>query len=158
MRCITRRKAVKSLAVVGVFACTGNVQDGSGIVQRETSKPNEPVRIGFSANGEFLAVASSKNLKVYDGEGVRLIHDLVAHQRALHCLAYSNDRRLLASDDGESKENRLLSTVRLWDLKSGKQLRAMDWSDSDVSSVRCEATVLIHSEKLKSKERGPPNP
>jgi WD40 repeat protein len=135
MRHATRRLAIKALAVVGAAAYTGLAKNISGVGLRRSSKDSEPVRVAFSPNGKYLAIATGEELKVYDSSYKKVVYDLAAHKRPVHCLAYSNGGGLLASGDGHSLDNQLSGAIRIWDLKSGKQLRVMEWKDSDVSSV-----------------------
>jgi WD40 repeat protein/DNA-binding SARP family transcriptional activator len=79
-----------------------------------------PVR--FSPNGKQLAVANSTNdgqVTILDAATDRTVTVLTAHTRQVQDLGYSPDSALLATASIDH-------TVRIWDARTGQQLRVLD--------------------------------
>jgi WD40 repeat protein/serine/threonine protein kinase len=69
-------------------------------------------RVAFHPDGRRLAVAGSELVEVWDLETVRKLHELKGHEKWIYCLAYSPDRKWLATGGWDK-------TVKLRDAETG---------------------------------------
>ena len=82
--------------------------------------------IAYSPDGTKLAVASALGIWIYDAQTGEELDLFPANRYAVGTIAFSLDGSMLASDSFDSTvdywnvENR---TVRLWDVKTGRQIR-----------------------------------
>ena len=85
--------------------------------------------VAFSPNGKTLAVGALK-LSVIDVATQRAIWEADGHASTVRAVVFSPDGRLVASG---SKDK----TVRLWDVGTGEETRAMQGHKRSVNSA-CE--------------------
>jgi WD40 repeat protein len=92
----------------------------------------------FSPDGQLIAIAESDHrISVLDVAGITL-HHLAGHTQIIHGICFSPDSKLLASCGMSAKfvKGPDDNTIRLWDLKKGKQIREFDREHEDtVTSV-----------------------
>lgn len=79
----------------------------------------------FSPSWNFLAVANSNEIEIWDSKGEKTLFTLSNHTDLVTGLAFSPDERLLISG---SKDK----TVRLWDLAKAAEIRQFDPSRPDL--------------------------
>lgn len=88
-----------------------DAQSGSSIHVIEADRP-EIRRLAFSPDGKQLAGICYGRYLLWDTQTWELIADVVAHDRIVHCLAYSPDGSRLATA-GDTSE------IKLWDTRTG---------------------------------------
>ncbi|MEM7077163.1 MAG: caspase family protein [Pseudomonadota bacterium] len=99
--------AIRSLGV------TEELGEQAGFIQGLSQKSH--LRPAFSADGRYLATAQGGVVSVWRvATGARHLR-LTGHRGAVQTLAFSNDRRLLASGDGGGH-------VIIWSVRDGKKL------------------------------------
>ena len=67
----------------------------------------------YSADGKFLAVATDIGIWLYDTTTYQEVALLTAHTKAVKCLAFSPDGKILASGSDDN-------TIRLWSVDTGE--------------------------------------
>lgn len=90
--------------------------------------------VAFSPDGRLLATAAGNwfpampgDLKIWDADNGKLLHELPGHSERVASVAFSHDGRLLATASADK-------TVRVWDTKRGRELYRVDHSEG-VNSV-----------------------
>jgi hypothetical protein len=78
--------------------------------------------VAFNPDGEFLAVGSGNEISIWSVTSGQKVRTLTGHEDDIFSLAFSPDGRFLASGSGGAFDY----TARLWDYKSGKQLKILD--------------------------------
>ncbi len=84
--------------------------------------------IQYSPNGLWLAVASGKEIIVYDAQSRECIQTLTGHKDKVFSVAWDHESKRLASGSWDK-------TVRLWEASSGKALRVLQGHRGYVYSV-----------------------
>ncbi len=82
----------------------------------------------FSPNGQRLAVAEQRQVRVWEVATGRLRTELPAHTHPITSLAYSRDGRILAFGSQDR-------TVKFWDVQAGRELRTLGQHDSIVVGI-----------------------
>ncbi|HEV3444738.1 MAG TPA: WD40 repeat domain-containing protein, partial [Gemmataceae bacterium] len=85
-------------------------------------------QVAFSPSGDHFAACGADNvIKIYDMNGNEP-QVLKGHTKAVTCLAYSKDGKLLASGSNDR-------SVRLWDIASGQSLRSLRGHGEEITAV-----------------------
>ena len=89
-----------------------------------------PALVAFSPDGRLLALSGEKfTVNLHDAATGRLLHTLsTARDAGLDAFSFSPDGRTAATRDREDK------TVRLWDLATGKEVRALAGRKRDIET------------------------
>jgi len=113
--------------VTGSADCTVRLWDWNSANERGIIKLRGVIRgLGVSADGTHIAVAGGSIIHLYRAVPVGTpalkpepdkIREFRGHTKQIHCLEFSPDGTRLASAANDS-------TVRVWDVASGKEVRA----------------------------------
>ena len=89
-----------------------------------------PALVAFSPDGRLLALSGQKFVvNVYEASTGKLLHTLsTARTAGLDAFSFSPDGRTAATRDREDR------TVRIWDLSTGKELRALAARKRDIET------------------------
>lgn len=82
----------------------------------------------FDANGDHVLSCSGNNLSLWDRATGRLLKTMEGHRSDVHCMALHPDGRRILTGSGEwvttSFDQSRDDTLRLWDIESGREVRA----------------------------------
>ena len=122
------------------------------VIQSSHSKPVNTV--AFSPDGKWLASgANDDTIKIWDTSTGYVLRTLYGHSSNVNSLAVSPDGKLLASGSGDMTSTREIptfkrggivggvrdNTVRLWDVQSGREIRALHGHELPVGGVAFSA-------------------
>jgi WD40 repeat protein len=137
-----------ALSPDGRYAVTGGEHDAklwdiaSGRLIRTLRGHRGPVEaVQFSRDGKSIATGSWDNvMKLWDVATGAELRSFVGHEGRLRGLAFSHDGRLLATASGNSDKRYVAkeafdNSVRVWDVATGKELKAMRGHDGEVHAV-----------------------
>jgi WD40 repeat protein/serine/threonine protein kinase len=102
-----------------------DVVEGTLLKKVETPSGQSIYRIVFSPGGERLAVTSSQAISFWETSRWSPQRQLDMPNRYVKCLAFSPDRRLLATGEGDLAYGNP-GRVRLWDLETGELLATLE--------------------------------
>ena len=141
-RCVlagTNRDAVWGASFLGPFALDGkSILVNFGALQRydiPTGKPlwpdstelgqtAPPAALVYSPDGKWLASGSYEDytVRIWDTQNRRIAHTLRGHASYVRALAFTPDSTKLITGGGDS-------TLRVWDVSSGRELRIIHLHD-----------------------------
>lgn len=106
-----------------LLATIANYEGPSGFLGR-------PALVAFSPDGRLLALSGPKSVvQIYEAETGKLLYTLsTTRGLGLDAFSFSPDGRTAATRDSQDK------TVRLWDLATGKELRALTGRKRDIET------------------------
>jgi WD40 repeat protein len=87
----------------------------------------------ISPNGRLVAVPSGKNIELVDINSGNKLLKLIGHQENVISVAFSPDSNMLVSGSGDNEVKD--TTVRLWDVRSSRQLFALTGDNYKFSDV-----------------------
>jgi WD40 repeat protein len=84
--------------------------------------------LAFSPDGMLLAAGIDRTIRLWNVQTGKVTISLIGHEQNVSSLAFSADRKLLASGSIDK-------TIRLWDVQTGGQLAVLKGHTGTVSSV-----------------------
>ncbi len=109
----------KSLAVAHSVVNSVEVWDVAARKRKFVVKENSSISdIAYSPQGNILAIATDKLVKLLDPATGEERRDLAGHNDSVRCLAFAPDGKQLASGSADR-------SVIFWDIASGEALRSM---------------------------------
>ncbi len=104
--------------------------DGSEIWRQSTEQEVE--RVGWSADGKFVAAASEDYLvTIYDAKNGE-IFKILKHTQGIDGLTWSHKGSLLVSGEekSESKDGNFHGWIRIFDMPSGNEIKTLDFGNT----------------------------
>jgi WD40 repeat protein len=105
----------------------------TGMEIRRTEGQGRNTRItalAFSPTDDAVLAAADfdKNVRIWDAATGKSLHNIKAHEKEVHCIAFTRDGGTLISGGGDGR-------MRFWDVKSGRQLHEIKPGRPTVNSV-----------------------
>jgi WD40 repeat protein len=80
-----------------------------------------------STSLQTIALGGTARIRLLGWPGGRTLRELGGHNDGVRDMAFSPDGRTLVSAGGESEDEQHRDSVRLWDVRTGRELRSWLW-------------------------------
>lgn len=91
--------------------------------------------IVFSPDGKLFAAKSGDGITLWDTESLKEIRRIARDGSGIMSIAFSPDRRTLASSATLNVSQKSIGSIKLWDIESGQEIKTLLGGSSDIWTI-----------------------